>query len=269
LQDPNELALAGGVGLPLAFAFGQAEKGAYLRRLLGVLVFLLVLVCVVLTESRGGQLVFLAVLGAYFIYRVGLVGVALGGVLALPLLLLGGRGGEDASSSTMERLDCWSEAISMFRSHPFLGVGLGQFTEHHYMTAHNSYLLALAELGFPGMMLFSALVYLSAKVPYASLQLMRTTSAPETLAGATLTRAWAIGLLAAFIGLAVGIFFLSFTYHYVLWIYLGLSGALYSAVRRHVPSFRVRLTAIDLSVIAASNVAIIALVFFYVRWKLQ
>jgi hypothetical protein len=269
LQDPNELALAGGVGLPLAFAFGQAENRGLLRRLLSILAFALVLVCVVLTASRGGQLVFLAVLGAYFIYRVGVVGLALGGVLALPLLLLGGRGGEDASSSTMERLDCWSEALSMFRSHPFLGVGLGQFTEHHYMTAHNSYLLALAELGFPGMMLFSAIVYLSAKVPYASLQLMRQATTPETLAGATLTRAWAIGLLAAFMGLCVGIFFLSFTYHYVLWIYLGLSGALYSAVRRHVPSFRVRLTTVDLSLIAALNLTIIALVFFYVRWKLQ
>jgi hypothetical protein len=269
LQDPNELALAGGVGLPLAFAFGQADRRGLLRRLLGVLAFVLVLVCVVLTASRGGQLVFLAVLGAYFIYRVGVIGVALGGVLALPLLLLGGRGGEDASSSTLERLDCWSEALSMFRSHPFIGVGLGQFTEHHYMTAHNSYLLALAELGFPGMMLFSAMVYLSAKIPYASLQLMRNASAPETLAGAPLTRAWAIGLLAAFMGLCVGIFFLSFTFHYVLWIYLGLSGALYSAVRRHVPSFRVRLTTVDLSLIAALNVTIIALVFFYVRWKLQ
>ena len=269
LQDPNELALAGGVGLPLAFAFGQAEKSSFMRRLLAALAFALVLVCVVLTESRGGQLVFLAVLAAYFINRVGLVGIALGGVLALPLMLLGGRGGEDASSSTLERVECWSEALSMFRAHPFLGVGLGQFTEHHYMTAHNSYLLALAELGFPGMMLFSALLYLSAKVPYASLKLMRSTSAPETLAGATLTRAWAIGLLAAFIGLCVGIFFLSFTYHYVLWIYLGLSGALYSAVRRHVPSFRVRLTGVDLSLIAAINVTIIALVFFYARWKLQ
>jgi hypothetical protein len=98
---------------------------------------------------------------------------------------------------------------------------------------------------------------------------MRSAGAPETLAGAALTRAWAIGLLAAFIGLCVGIFFLSFTYHYVLWIYLGLSGALYSAVRRHVPTFRVRLTAVDLSLIAAANVAIIALVFFYARWKLQ
>lgn len=268
LQDPNELALAGGVGLPLAFAFGQAERRSLGRRLLSVMAFLLVLLCAVLTASRGGQLVFMGVLAAYFVNRVGLKGLLLGGVLALPLLLLGGRGGEDASSSTMERIDCWAEALSMWRGHPLLGVGLGRFNEYHYMTAHNSYLLALAELGFPGMLMFASLLYLSAKIPVVALQHMRRTTLPEILVGAELTRAWAIGLLAAFIGLLVGIFFLSFTYHYVLWIYLGLSGALYSAIRRHDASFRVRLTALDLGVITAGCAAVVALAFLYTRWKL-
>ena len=268
LQDPNELALAGGIGLPLAFAFGQVEKRALGRRLLGAVSFLLVLVCAVLTASRGGQLVFLAVLAAYFVNRVGIKGLLLGAVLALPLLLLGGRGGEDASSSTIERIDCWAEAVSVFRAHPFLGVGLGQFTEYHYMTAHNSYLLAAAELGFPGILLFGAILYLSAKIPVTALSHLKQTTIPELLAGAPLTRAWAVALIAAFIGLGVGIFFLSFTYHYVLWIYIGLAGALYSAIRKHDPTFRVRLSGVDFAMIAAASVAIIVFVFFYTRWKL-
>ena len=268
LQDPNELALAGGIGLPLAFAFGQAERRSIGRWLLSALAFLLVLVCAVLTASRGGQLVFLSVLAAYFVNRVGIKGLLLGGVLALPLLLLGGRGGEDAASSTLERIDCWAEAISMWRAHPLLGVGLGQFNEYHYMTAHNSYLLALAELGFPGMVMFGAVLYLSAKIPVVALSHMRKTTVPEILAGAELTRAWAVGLIAAFIGLSVGIFFLSFTFHYVLWIYLGLSGALYSAIRRHDPTFRVRLSGLDLGIITAACAAMVVLVFFYTRWKL-
>lgn len=268
LQDPNELALAGGVGLPLAFAFGQLDKRSLLRGALVALSFLLVLFCAVLTASRGGQLVFLAVLAAYFVHRVGIAGLLVGGVLAAPLLLLGGRGGEDASSSTLERIDCWAEAVSMFRAHPLLGVGLGQFTEYHYMTAHNSYLLAVAELGFPGLLLFVSILYISAKIPLNALASLRRTDNPGLLAGATLMRAWSVGMIAAFIGLAVGIFFLSFTYHYVLWIYIGLSGALYSAIRRHDDSFRVRLTWIDLAALASACAVVIVAVFFYTRWKL-
>src|SRR5262249_26253265 len=149
-----------------------------------------------------------------------------------------------------------------------LGVGLGQFNEYHYMTAHNSYLLALAELGLPGMLLFGAILYLSAKIPLAALVHMQQAMTPEVAAGAQLTRAWAIALVAAFVGLTVGIFFLSFTYHYVLWIYLGLSGAFYGALRRHDASFRVRLTGLDFSIISAATVVVITLVFLYTRWKL-
>ncbi|HEY4158484.1 MAG TPA: O-antigen ligase family protein, partial [Polyangiaceae bacterium] len=245
LQDPNELALAGGVGLPLAFAFGQSKKRAYFRSVLAVLALMLVLLCSVLTSSRGGQLVCLVVLAVYFSKRAGLAGVLLGGVLALPVLLLGGRSGEEAASSTLERIDCWSEAIAMWREHPLLGVGLGQFVEHHYMTAHNSYLLALAELGLPGLLLFGIVVYLSAKIPIAVLRRIASDESGQFRAGAPLANAWAMALIAAFAGMAVGIFFLSFTYHYVLWIYVGLSGALYSAVRRHDPGFRVRLSGRD------------------------
>ncbi len=77
-----------------------------------------------------------------------------------------------------------------------------------------------------------------------------------------------MALIAAFLGLAVGIFFLSFTYHYVLWIYVGLAVALYSAIRAHEPSFRVRLSGIDLAALSGACAVIIVAVFFYTRWKL-
>jgi O-antigen ligase len=270
LQDPNELSLAGGVGLPLAFAFSESRKRTLGRRVVSVLALALVLLCAVLTGSRGGQLVVLTVLGAYGLKRYGAKGLVLGVVLAAPLLLLGGREGEEASSSTLERLDCWASALSIWRSHPILGVGLGQFTEYNYMTAHNSYLLALSELGLPGMVLFSIIVYLAAKIPFVVLR--DTGGAPAenggALAGASAARPWAMGLLAAFAGLAVGVFFLSFTYHYILWIYVGLSGALYSAVRGHHPSFGVRFGLRDLAVVLTMDAAIIVFVHAYTRWVL-
>jgi O-antigen ligase len=269
LQDPNELALAGGIGLPLGFAFGQVRrKKALGRRTLPALAFVLVLVCAVLTASRGGQLVFSVVLGAYFLNRFGPAGLTFGAILATPLLLFGGRSGEEASSSTLERIDCWAEALSIWRSHPLLGVGLGQFGEYNYMTAHNSYLLALSELGLPGMILFSIIVYLSAKIPITVLREITPSAGDAIFGGASIARPWAMALTAAFAGLGAGIFLLSFTYHYVLWIYIGLSGALYSAVRTHVPTFKVRFGWRDLALVTALDGAIVVGVYSYTKWVL-
>jgi O-antigen ligase len=267
LQDPNELSLAGCIGLPVAFAFSQSERRRKFGRLsLAVLTFALVLVCAVYTGSRGGQLVFLVVLGAYFLKRFGRGGLVLGGLLGAPLLLLGGRSGAEAESSTMERLDCWAEALSLARSHPVIGVGLHQFGEYNDLTAHNSYLLTLSELGLPGMILFSVVVYLSAKIPIVVMREVTANSAPE---GAPLAQPWATALMAAFMGLAVGIFFLSFAYHYVLWIYIGLSGALYMSVRTHLPNFRIRFGWGDMALVAALDAVVVICTYVQTRLVLS
>ncbi len=269
LQDPNELALAGGIGLPLAFALGRVPKRTVSRTTLVALTLALVVACAVLTRSRSGQLVFLTVLGAYFVQRFGLRGALLGGALTLPLLILGGRSGAEASSSTTERIDCWMEALSMWRAEPILGVGLGQFGEYHYMTAHNSYLLTLAELGPPGMLLFSIIIYISLKIPLGALRHVERLEGGEAGAALSVAKPWAIALVAALVGLGVGIFFLSFAYHYVFWIYVGLTGALYSAMRMHDPDFRVRFGLRDLALVGAVNVAMIVSIHFYTKWALQ
>jgi hypothetical protein len=269
LQDPNELALAGGVGLPLAFALGRVPKRSLGRAVVVALTLALVMLCAVLTRSRSGQLVFLAVVGVYFLRRFGWKGMVAAGVAGLPLLVLGGRSGMEADSSTSQRINCWLEALLVWKSHPFTGVGLGQFGEYHYLTAHNSYLLTLAELGPLGMLLFSIIVYLSLKIPLRVLRHVTPSSEPALGGALTVARPWAMALLAAFAGLALGIFFLSFAYHYVLWIYIGLAGALYSAVRTHDATFRVRFGIHDLLLVAAANAAIIATVYLYTRWALR
>src|SRR6185503_3560738 len=135
----------------------------------------------------------------------------------------GDSGRVDAAASTEERYEAWATGIQMFRDSPLFGVGNGQFVEHHYLTAHNSYVLALAELGLVGMFLWGAVLYLTVKIPLVAL--IRYHGREE----AAVARAWALGLLSALGGLLVGIFFLSFSWHLVFWAYVGLSGAFYSA----------------------------------------
>ncbi len=261
LQDPNELALTIGLGLALLLAFFDRKKSGG-RGLLLVLTFTVVLICVIYTESRGGQLVMLTVIGAYFVRRYRWRGLVAGALIALPVLMLaGGEDRRDASSSTEERLETLATGIEIFRSSPIVGVGEGQFTEYNYLTAHNAYLLAAAELGIVGFFLFASVLYLSIKIPLAALR--RYAGRPDAAVAAT----WAMALLALLAGLYVGSFFLSFTWHHVLWIHLGLSGALYSAIRSHDSEFTVRYGPLDMLGVAGFCVVLLPALYVYLRFK--
>ncbi len=227
----------------------------------------LALACVVLTGSRGGQLVVLTVFGAYFVRRYGYKGVVLGAIFALPVLLFGGRAGEEADSSSLERVDLLYEGMDMIREYRVLGVGVSQFTDHAFgaMTAHNSYVLAAAELGLPGCLLWSMLVYSSVKIPWAIAS--RPLASPGALDPRF--RPLARALFVAFAGILVGVFFLSFCYKAVLFVYFGLSGALFVAVKQACPAFDVRISGREVALVAVADAALLVFVFVYSRWQMS
>lgn len=260
LEDPNELSWAINMAIPLAFAIYERRRTK--RRLLIALVTLVLgAACVIMTQSRSGQIGILATLGVYFIRRFGWRGALLGAVAALPLVLLGGRSGEGAESSSEERLNCWNEALSMWRDNPFMGVGKGQFTENYYLTAHNSFLLALAELGPIGLLLFSAALYYAVKVTLQAQS--KFANHPQ----AASVRSWSTALLASLAGLVASAIFLTLTFHTILWINLGLVGGLYAAIRVHEPSFEVRFGWRDLVIVAGLDVVFVASIAVYLRFK--
>ena len=233
LMDPNDLALATAVSTPFAFAFLEIKPSVLRLALL-----LATLACVALeiffTQSRGGVLTFGAVLGSYFIKKYGWKrGFLVGAAMAIPMVVLGGRSDENAEASTIERLGCAAAGIKMLINYPFTGVGYSCFFDHHDLTAHNAYLLAAGELGAPGMWCFCFLIYLSFKIPLTVLRF----DMPDSY-DARVMKALAMAMLAAFAGIATGIFFLSWTYHYVLWLHFGLAGALYSVVKRRFWDYR-------------------------------
>lgn len=260
LQDPNEVALATGATLPFAFALRE-RRPTMARTLLLVASIVAVALCAIMTQSRGGQLVFVAVLAVYFASKYGARGLVGGALLALPLLLLGGRTGEEASQSTQERIEAWYEGLNMLRGNPLLGVGHQRFQDHHYLTAHNSFVLALGEMGLPGALLFVTMIYMSFKIPLAALRRYGHDR------DAAVARAWALALLASMTGMAMGSFLLSFTYHYVLWIHMGLVSAFYAAVRRHDPEFRPDMRLRDWVGVGAITGGIIVALFVYTRLR--
>lgn len=260
LEDPNELAWAIAMGTPLAFALYERRRSKA-RLILVLATLVLGFVCVVKTQSRSGQLSMVAMMGVYFLRRFGVRGAVGAAVLAIPMMMLGGRSGAEAESSSEERLECWSEALSMWRDNPFLGVGGGQFLEHHNLTAHSSFMLTLAELGPVGLLLWSIAMYMAFKIP---LRVQTDLAGREDAADA---RVWATAVLSMLMALLVSAFFLSIAYHTILWTFLGLTAALYGAVQSHAPEFRVRFGWRDLAVIVGGDFALVAGIAVYLRLK--
>jgi hypothetical protein len=60
---------------------------------------------------------------------------------------------------------------------------------------------------------------------------------------------------------------LCFSYHPVLWIYLGVAGAFATAIEHHAPGFHVRFGWRDLGLVAGIDALLIAALMLYTRAK--
>jgi hypothetical protein len=246
LHDPNEVALtisAGGLAIVIAFLL---RKRSSLWKLVLMVAFGIALSTVFMTQSRGGLVAAMLVPGVYMVRRYGLAAVIPAALVAIPVLLLGGRSGEAAEMSTEQRYEAWATGLDMFRHSPIFGVGARNFGEHHYLTAHNSYVLTLAEMGIVGMFLFVSMIYLSLKTLIVGVRAL------ATVPGTNAAQVWGMALLAAMAGIVFQINTLSFAYHSVLWLFFGLVGAWQSAVRHHKPDMTVRLETRDVLIIIAA-----------------
>jgi O-antigen ligase len=213
-------------------------------------------VVVVLAQSRSGLLAFVTVLGLMAIRRAGAWGVVVGCVLAGPLLLLGGRSGAEADDSANERLEILREAFELMRIHKGFGLGAGQFSDASSLglTAHNAYVLAAAEAGLVGLVLFALALYASLKVPVVVWLDARGSAAAR----------FAPALAFSLCGAMVGIVFLSWAYKDVLYMMMGASAAL-AAVAQAEHGIRVRVSLKEALGTAAAAMALLAVVYLGAR----
>jgi putative inorganic carbon (hco3(-)) transporter len=151
IHDPNDFAQILEIALTLLFIAWR--QGRVISNSVFVLAPAAVLLwATYLTHSRGA-LVGLAVLGlAVARKKLGTTwSLALASLLAVGMLALDFTGGRGISASEgTDRLEAWSTGLELFKHAPIFGIGFGSFTDFNDITAHNSFVLALAELGLVG-----------------------------------------------------------------------------------------------------------------------
>lgn len=269
-NDPNDLALSFVMALPLlAHCFRSTDST--LAKAFWLCGIATLLYGIFLTNSRGGMLAAFALVAIQAYRRFGIpgilalctAGVAL--LLSLPTRLATEKAVDESAAG---RVDAWYAGIQLLLRHPLFGVGQGNFTDHNGLTAHNSLVLAFAELGFAGYFLWLAFVGISF---YMVWRITRTGTPPDDPAGlppavkAPASRAdWArhqdiaATYLSSMLGFFIAAFFLSRSYNILLVMFCGLSVALYQCTRRDWPGFppiTFRATALPIAVFEAASIA--------------
>jgi O-antigen ligase len=152
ISDPNDLAQVYVMLIPLLWL--RWKRGRFASNFLFTLVPAgILVVAVYFTHSRGGFIALLAIILFGFKDKIGLVKsaifVAIACVGLLALDISGGRGINDDDGG---RVAAWATGLQIFKTHPIFGIGIDNFSDYNETgnTAHNSYVLCLAELGMFG-----------------------------------------------------------------------------------------------------------------------
>jgi probable O-glycosylation ligase (exosortase A-associated) len=140
-------------------------------------------------------------------------------------------GGEEPDDSISGRLHFWSVATSMAADRPFIGVGQNAYNSVYDRydwsygrygfgrSVHSSWFGVLAELGYPGLLLFATLFV------GAFATTMRVRHAAKSLPELRNVAAYATAIEASLIVFVVGGAFVPFQYNEMVWHLLALSMA--------------------------------------------
>jgi putative inorganic carbon (hco3(-)) transporter len=237
IGDPNDLALV--LLFPLGFAIAFAgHKCGLVNRLLGLAAIPTILAAIVFTQSRGGLIGVLAVVAASALRMfkvktmIAVVGVAVAFVL-FSSLQISTRPDISATTaaideSSMDRLYAWRAAVNMAIARPLTGVGLSNFSDSIYfyterwatfrdMVAHSTWFTVLGETGFPGAILFVAMIVSTFLSANRSTRLLNSSGAPEIM------RAIAPALISALAGFCAAGTFLTQTFTWPIYILVALT----------------------------------------------
>jgi O-antigen ligase len=198
--NPNELASLCLITLGVALGFVYSRQPRTFVRIGAGVSAVLLLVVILLTQSRGAFIGLMAGMGPAFIwsgfkrpvlllFSAGILTVVFS--MTIPAGVWERLSGiekmtsvatiaeADTEGSAMERYEIQKVASQIFFDNPVFGIGLGAYAEANAAYApklgrrdsHNTYLSLASELGLPGLVLWSALVWSVLRYAYRSRQL--------------------------------------------------------------------------------------------------
>jgi hypothetical protein len=219
-SDPNDLGLALVMVMPYLF-LKLFERSRPADALVSFLLLAVLTYALYLTQSRGGLMAFGALLMILLSRRLGKVlGYGVGGLAMFALFVLGPRMSTISTeeASAYGRIQAWGLGIDLFEQFIPFGVGYNNFTEYHFRTAHNSFVLCAAELGIFGLYAWVMLIYLSIKNNTFIAHELKT-------AGQRDLALYVDTIRYSLVAYCLGAYWLSRTYSELLYIMIGLSTA--------------------------------------------
>ncbi len=152
ISDPNDLAQFFIMVIPLLWL--RWKKGSFLTNFLFTLLPAAVLAGgVYFTHSRGGAIALVAVVLFALKDKLGVVKSSiLAAALFAAMVALNVSGGRGMNEDDGGRVAAWILGLELFKHHPVFGIGVGNFGDYNDTgsTAHNSFVLVLAESGLFG-----------------------------------------------------------------------------------------------------------------------
>ena len=127
-----------------------------------------------------------------------------------------------SDGSAQGRIQAWKGGIGMAFNNPVFGVGAGQFGPMWGKTAHSSYVLLFAELGFPGLVVIIMLVFGNLHANMKVRKAFQAQGPPPDGAAESEHVRMSFATSAAMIGFAVAGAFLSAPYYPHLFVLTGI-----------------------------------------------
>ncbi len=263
LNDANDLAQFLLVALSMLGVFWARRR--FIRNVLLLTLPAAILIFgTYLTGSRGAMFGLVMIVFVLASNRVGKVQSVMLAAVMFVILMVGqfgaGRGISLHESSAAGRVVAWGAGISFLRSNPLFGLGFAQFAEVNVLTAHNSFVLAFAELGLFGYFFWLAMVVT------AIMGLQRLARLPLKTPEDYQLRRCVTTVRCAYYSFLATSWFLSRTYNVTLYVLLALAAALIHYHRQLQPE-SADPTRRWVAVTVVSQVASVVLIYATVRLR--